>query len=78
MQAKERIFHNSGKGQVIKELSQSFPNVTVTIFSAALVVKSVNLGDLPGFVISSQDNDSVFVSDFEGDKESDSFNTVVS
>lgn len=78
MKTEETIFDYSGQRQVIKKLSQGFPDVAVTVFSAAFIIESVDLGNLSRLVVSSQDDDSVFVSDFEGNQQSDSFNTVMS
>ncbi len=78
MKTEEGVFNNGSERQVIKELSKGFPDVTVSVLSGALIIESVNLGDLPGFVVTSEDDNSVFVPDFEGNQESDGFDAVVS
>ena len=78
MKTEEGVFNNSSEWQVIKKFSKGFPYVAVSILSGALIIESVNLGDLSGFVVTSEDDNSVFVSDFKGNEESDGFDAVVS
>lgn len=52
VQAEELILDDSSQGKVIEELSQALPDVGVSVLAAALIVKSINLRDLPGLVIS--------------------------
>lgn len=49
------------------------PDVRVSVFAEAFVVESVDLGDLAGFVISSEDGNALRVAYFEGNKEGDGF-----
>lgn len=65
MEAEKLVFDYCGQGQKVKKLSQAFPDVGVTIFAAALIVKAINLSYLPGFMVSAQNGNPVFVSDFE-------------
>ena len=78
MKTEEGVFYNCSQWKVIKEFSQSFPDVAVSILPGALIIKSVNLSDLPGFVVTSENNNSIFISDFKGNQKGYSFNTVVS
>jgi len=50
------------------------PHVSISILSKALIVETVHLGDLLTLVVSSQDGDSVWVPDLEGDEERHSLN----
>jgi hypothetical protein len=54
---------------VIEEGSEVLPNVGITVLSQALIIESIDLCDLLALVISSQDGDSVWVSDLKSDKE---------
>lgn len=47
MKAEELILNDSSEGKVIEELSQALPYVGVSVLAAALIVKSINLRDLP-------------------------------
>lgn len=49
------------------------PDVRVPVFAEAFVVESVDLSDLAGFVVSSEDGNALGVADFEGNKEGDGF-----
>jgi hypothetical protein len=50
-----------------------FPDVRVAIFAKAFVVESIDLSDLAGFVISSENGNALGIADLEGNKECDSF-----
>ncbi len=78
MEAEKLIFDNGREGQVIEEFSEAFPDIWITIFAAAFIIEAVYLRDLPWFMVSSEDGDSIFVSDLEGDQEGDGFDAVVS
>ena len=77
VKAEELVLYYCGQGKKIEELSQAFPDVAVPVLSAALVIEPVDLGDLTGFVIASQNGYSIFVSDFEREQKSDCFDGVV-
>lgn len=49
------------------------PDVRIPVLAKALVVESVDLSDLAGFVVSSEDGNALRVADFEGNKEGDGF-----
>lgn len=46
MQAEELVLNNSGQRQVVEEFSQGFPDVAVSVLSAALIIEAVDLGNL--------------------------------
>jgi hypothetical protein len=54
------------------------PHIGISIFSQALVVKTIHLRDLATLVVSSQNGDAIPVADFERHEQSDSFKGVVS
>ncbi len=78
MKTEKWVFNNCSQREIVEKFSQGFPNIAVSIFSRTLIIESIYLSDLPGFVVTSENDDSVFISDFEGNQKSDSFNTVVS
>ena len=53
------------------------PNISIAIFAQALVVKAVDLGNLSGLVVAAQDSDSLWVSYFQSDKQSNGFDRIV-
>jgi len=68
--------HHSAQAQVIENITTISPNIARPIFPLTLVVKAVNLGDLSGLVITSDQGDSVGIPDFEEKKEYESLNGV--
>lgn len=77
MKAEELVLYYCSQGKKIEELSQAFPDVAVPVLSAALVIEPVDLGDLTGLVIASENGYSIFVSNFERKQKSDCFDGVV-
>ena len=77
MQAEKLIFNNCRKREIIKELCKAFPDIGVTILSTTFVIEAVYLGNLPGFVIASQNCDPVFVPNLECDEQGDCFDAVM-
>lgn len=45
--------NNGRKGQVVKDLSAVSPHSNGTIFAETLIIKAIDLGDLPRLMISS-------------------------
>lgn len=56
------------KRKVVKEVGEIFPNICISIFSQALVIKAVNLCDLSAFMISTEDGDSLSISNLDNFK----------
>ncbi len=46
MQTEDLVIDEGGEGQVVKQVREVFPNVSVAILSQAFVVEAVDLGDL--------------------------------
>ena len=64
MQTEDLRLHNCTDWQVVEEVCQVLPNVCTSILAQALVVEAVNLRDLPTLVITSENRNAVFESDF--------------
>ena len=77
MKAEDTVLNDSSERQVIEQTCEVLPHVGISIFSQALVIEAVDLGDLLALMITSQNGDSVWVPDFECDEQSDSLNRVV-
>mmetsp|Transcript_2978 Transcript_2978/g.5622 ORF Transcript_2978/g.5622 Transcript_2978/m.5622 type:complete len:332 (+) Transcript_2978:1011-2006(+) len=71
------VLDDGREGEVIEYLGAVPPDVDAAVFAEALVVKSVDLGDLAGFVIAPDERDAVGVADFEGEEEEEGFDGVV-
>jgi hypothetical protein len=67
MKAEYTVGNYGGHGQVIKGVCEMFPNVGVPVLSQAFIVKSIHLSDLPTFMVTPQDGDTVPVPDLQGD-----------
>jgi len=77
VQTEDLVVDEGGEWEVVEEVSEIFPHVGVSVLAQALVVEAVDLRDLPGLVVSSEDGDALGVSDLEGDEEGDRLDRVV-
>lgn len=64
VETEDLVVDEGGEGKVVEEIGKVLPNICISIFSEALVVKSINLSDLAGFVVTTEDGDSLGVSYF--------------
>ena len=53
------------------------PYISVAIFTLAFIIKAVYLGDLSGFMVSSEESDMCWVACFEGDEKGEDFQGIV-
>lgn len=53
MNAKEASFNNSSKWEIVKNIIEVIPGILITVFLSDLVIESVHVGDIPGFVVTS-------------------------
>ena len=74
VKAENAVFNNGRKGQVVEERCEVLPHIGISILSKALIVESINLGDLLGLVISTKNGDTIWVSYLKADKERDRLN----
>jgi len=77
VQAENLIVDEGSKGEVVEEIGEILPHVSVAIFPEALVIKAIDLGDLAGLVVATEDGDALRISDLEGDEESHSLDGIV-
>jgi hypothetical protein len=77
MKTENLVIDQGSEGEVVKEVGEILPDISVSVFAKTFVVETVDLGDLTGLVVSSEDGDSLRVSDLEGDEKSDGLNRVV-
>lgn len=62
MDTKNSAVHNRGEDKEIKDLAAGLPYRCVTVLRLALLVKAVDLSDLPRLVVSADKDDTVRVS----------------
>ena len=55
MHAQDFAVDDGGEGQEVEDLTAGFPDGGVAVFLLALFVEAVNLGDLAGFVVASDE-----------------------
>ncbi len=70
MEAEDLVVDEGCEGKVVKEIGEVFPHVCITIFAQTFVIETVDLRDLAGFVVSTEDRDALWIAYLEGDKES--------
>jgi len=70
VQTEDLVVDQSGKREVVEKICEVFPDVCVTVFTKALVVEAVYLGDLTRLVVPAKNGDALRVSDFECDEKS--------
>lgn len=78
VKAEDLVIDEGSEWKVVKEVGEVLPDVCISVFSETLVIEAVDLGDLSGFVVSTEDGDAARVTDFQGYEEGDGLNRVVS
>jgi len=73
MNTQDLSIHDSGKYKEVKNLAAGFPDRSIAIFCLTLLIEAVNLSDLSGFVIATDQGDFIgkpkFVSRISKDDE---------
>jgi hypothetical protein len=77
VQAEDLVLDESGERKVVEKIGKVFPDIGIAVFAQALVIKPIHLCDLAGLVVSSEDGDSLGVTDFKADKKRDGLYRVV-
>ena len=62
MYAKNFTIDDRGEGEEVEDLTAGFPDGGIAVFLLALLVETVDLGDLPGLVIATDERDLVRIS----------------
>jgi len=64
MKTEDLVLNEGGKGEVVEEVGEIFPNVRIAIFTQAFVIEAIDLCDLTRLMVSSENGDALWVSDF--------------
>jgi len=78
VQTEDLAVHQRREGKVIKQVGEIFPHVGVSIFPQALIIETIDLGDLTALMVAAKNGDATTESHLECDKERDSLDAVVS
>jgi len=73
METEDFVFDEGGEGEVVEEVGEEFPDVGGAIFSQTLIIKTINLGDLPAFVVPSKNGNAMWKSNLQRHKKRNCF-----
>jgi hypothetical protein len=68
--------HHRAQRQIIKQIAAIPPDIRRSKLALTLVVEAIDLGDLAGFVVASNQGEAVGVADFKGDEEEEGLDRV--
>lgn len=77
VEAENLVVDEGGEREIVEEVGEVLPDVGVAVLAEALVVEAVDLGDLAGLVVSTEDGDALWIADLEGNEKSDGLDGVV-
>lgn len=66
MQAEDLSINKSCQRQVVKQVCEVLPNVGIAILAEAFIIETIDLCDLPGLMVATQDCYSLTESNLEG------------
>ena len=78
MYTKNFVIDNSGKAEVIKNLSAISPYIHRSIFTQAFIIKSVHLCDLSGFMITPDESNTIRISNLQGQQQEECLHAIIS
>lgn len=73
MDAKNLVVDNYAQGEKIEHISEIMPNICVAVFAGALGIEAIGLRYAPGFMVSPNQVHTMRVSQFETNKQRNSF-----
>ena len=77
VEAEDLVVDKGSKGEVVEEIGEILPYVGVAIFSETFIIEPIDLRNLTGFVVATEDCDALGISNFESNEESDGFNGII-
>ena len=78
MKAENLIFDDSCQRQVVKEVRQVLPDISIAVLSETLIVEAIDLCDLTTFMVTAENRDAFLKSYFKTDEKCDGLHRVVS
>jgi hypothetical protein len=76
MNAEDASVYYRAQGEIVEDLATPSPDVAAAVLPLALVVESVNLGNLPRLVVPSNQRYSFGISDLQRKQQEKCLNTV--
>lgn len=77
MHAENLVVNDGGQAEVVEDFRAVSPHVDGAILLEALIVETVHLSDLAGFVVSANQGDSVRIPHLQSQQKQERFHTVV-
>jgi len=71
------VLDEGSEGEVVEQIGEVPPNISVSVLPQAFIVETVDLGDLARFVVAPEDGDSVAVPQLHRDEEGDGLDGIV-
>ena len=78
VKAENLIFDDSCQRQVVKEVRQVLPDISIAVLSETLIVEAIDLCDLTTFMVTAENRDAFLKAYFEADEKCDGLHRVVS
>lgn len=77
VQTEDLIIDQGSERQVVEQVCKVFPDIRVAVLAETLVVETVDLGDLAGLVVATENGDALWVSNLECNQQGDSLDGEV-
>ena len=77
VQTEDLVFNEGSEGEVVEEVGEVFPHVRIAVFAKALVVEVVDLGDLTGFVVATEDGNTLRVANLQAHQQGHCLDGIV-
>jgi hypothetical protein len=77
MEAEDSVVDNSCERKVVEQLSEVNPDIGVTVLPQALVIETVDLGDLTDFMVTSENSQSVLEAHLQSNEQRYGLDRVV-
>jgi len=78
VKTEDLVLDERGEREVVEKICEVLPDARIPVLAEALVVKAVDLCDLTGLVVPTEDGDALWVANLECDEESYRLNREVS